>query len=713
MLLFELPDRTILHTGDFRFESPSQPRFTHTYPFSHPPCAPRPRFTPRLVREPSVAGALRRGPLDLLCVDNTFAARSHEFPARWTGAALLAYLAQRHPRHALLLGVHSLGKEEALCAAAFAARSRVAVTRERYRTVVMCGFPPALFCPVDDDPVAAAAAGAAAAAAATPVQPAASPAQWPVRIACVLRNAVRPSQLRALAEKRGPVLAILLSGQAFHDQGPVLLAPGASASASAKAQSPRPSPPRHRVSQATAPTPPPASLSQDSWDGAASAAAAPTPPRGPTAAHAAPQDVKPAPLEFPLGLCAAGDVDVAAWDRASRWALLAVDVAYSARLAHAAAADGIAALPPAATAAARQEAREAEAAEATAAATCHLASAIVCARIAESQSAFVHIPYSLHSSRADLARSLAAWPAREVRPASYDAPVHRRTLFRLVASTTNGQAAAVPPTPPRATLSLWRHLQRLARAAPEPTAEPAPEPVQDTGSGAACTATATSEPKEPTAVADLPVARPAPAAAVSRPARRRSRKRGRCAFATVPARAPRPRTRPVPQEASAAPGLLPANAPAQAGEGIAASAGDETTLLDLLESPTSSQRPAQPAVREEEKQEEEEGRKERTAVHSTGGGPVRNAAAAVEEEGDEGSVPAEFLAAVWRLAQQRASAGRGQQCGAAPTEAVPTLTRPTLHPTSLAEPGRREGGHPPPQSRQGAATTLGPRPAPG
>ncbi|NXX14015.1 DCR1B exonuclease, partial [Podargus strigoides] len=85
MFLFEGTFGTILYTGDFRYTSAMQ-------------------------GEP----ALRGRHIDRLYLDNTHCHPHHDLPSRQRATRLAAHIIRTHPRHQVVIGVYSLGKETLL-----------------------------------------------------------------------------------------------------------------------------------------------------------------------------------------------------------------------------------------------------------------------------------------------------------------------------------------------------------------------------------------------------------------------------------------------------------------------------------------------------------------------------------------------------------------------------------------------------------------------
>lgn len=123
MFLFQGYFGTILHTGDFRWAN----------------------------------GAIDLSPLDgltvdILYLDNTYLdSRQAQFPSREEAYALLLDIVKQHPDHIIYIGVDSIGKEELLIQLARDMDMKVAVTRERYRELILMGLAGECFTTDDDN----------------------------------------------------------------------------------------------------------------------------------------------------------------------------------------------------------------------------------------------------------------------------------------------------------------------------------------------------------------------------------------------------------------------------------------------------------------------------------------------------------------------------------------------------------------------------------
>ena len=120
LLLFELSNgRSVLHTGDFRYE-------------------------PSMLSHPALLRARAAGSLDTLYLDTTYCDPRWTFPDRDVACEAMAEIVRRElrrePRTLFLVGSYAVGKERAVRAVARAARSCSRLWRRVTRPA--CSIPP-------------------------------------------------------------------------------------------------------------------------------------------------------------------------------------------------------------------------------------------------------------------------------------------------------------------------------------------------------------------------------------------------------------------------------------------------------------------------------------------------------------------------------------------------------------------------------------------
>ncbi|CAH2051150.1 unnamed protein product, partial [Thlaspi arvense] len=119
MFMFRGDFGCFLYTGDFRWERDDV-------------AADEARTT--------LAGAISEFPVDILYLDNTYCNPIYSFPSRQVAAHLVADIIASHPRHDIIIGIDSLGKEELLLLVSRILNLKIWVWPERLRTMHLLGF---------------------------------------------------------------------------------------------------------------------------------------------------------------------------------------------------------------------------------------------------------------------------------------------------------------------------------------------------------------------------------------------------------------------------------------------------------------------------------------------------------------------------------------------------------------------------------------------
>ncbi|GAQ88064.1 hypothetical protein KFL_003970110 [Klebsormidium nitens] len=153
MFLFRGSFGTRLHTGDFRWDA-----FLPTSSSPAPsPSRPLPETSKLALTcsegcadeaaRPLTSGlrqlqeALQGRPVDVLFLDNTYCHPMYWFPNRAEALEQVCAILEAHPRHQVLIGVDSLGKEDLLVSIATRLRTKIAVSPERLAFARVLGLP--------------------------------------------------------------------------------------------------------------------------------------------------------------------------------------------------------------------------------------------------------------------------------------------------------------------------------------------------------------------------------------------------------------------------------------------------------------------------------------------------------------------------------------------------------------------------------------------
>ena len=120
MFIFEGYFGKILYTGDFRF---AEHFLTHS--------------------------AIKGKQFDLLYLDNTYCSPKCLFPTRAIATISIMEIIRNHPKHKIVIGLHSLGKEGLLHTIAIAYKTWIGVDPVRKETLELLGMPHVFTCDVD------------------------------------------------------------------------------------------------------------------------------------------------------------------------------------------------------------------------------------------------------------------------------------------------------------------------------------------------------------------------------------------------------------------------------------------------------------------------------------------------------------------------------------------------------------------------------------
>ncbi|XP_054264729.1 uncharacterized protein LOC128987747 [Macrosteles quadrilineatus] len=105
------------------------------------------RYSPTILDHPMLKSLIENEAVDMLYLDNTYAAENCEFPSRQEALKDLIKLIKEHPDHTILLGLRTLGKEEVLRALALEFKEKICVKSDKLTILKHLGYEDCLFTP--------------------------------------------------------------------------------------------------------------------------------------------------------------------------------------------------------------------------------------------------------------------------------------------------------------------------------------------------------------------------------------------------------------------------------------------------------------------------------------------------------------------------------------------------------------------------------------